>query len=189
MQAALEQLSKALPELDSEDALTTAAAAASTATTAAGSLLQQLVVFLTTTDPATLGEDAVALVVISYLVPPLGRALVKSLRGYAGAELHCCCRRLFCCCGRYSIHVSRGCMKAFLDGLCVWQVSALMISCLDSKQNACSCSVVHTGAKFHDPTYLAIRQRGSSGTCFPSKQNYTSCLPSQCRRGAAHDCS
>ena len=44
----------------------------------------QAIDFLTSTDPARLGEDALALVAIAYGVPPLAGAGLKALRGYAG---------------------------------------------------------------------------------------------------------
>ncbi|GAB4818558.1 hypothetical protein N2152v2_005604 [Parachlorella kessleri] len=62
-------------------------AALSATTEAASSFSKQAIDFLTSTDPARLGEDALALVAIAYGVPPLAGASLKALRGYAGEVL------------------------------------------------------------------------------------------------------
>ena len=54
------------------------------AVTTAKPFVEQAVTFLTTTEPALLGQYAVAAVAAWYLAPPLLRAGVDALRGYAG---------------------------------------------------------------------------------------------------------
>lgn len=53
------------------------------------SLSLQVYTFLTTSEPTTLAEIGGGIVAAYYLLPPLGKAWIDSLRGYAGESQLC----------------------------------------------------------------------------------------------------